>query len=130
MMLSDLCEEFVGSEGEAWDAVAVLRFVQLALIGFLEGNEAPHQVIDENHWKSDVWVNRTYIRACNWQSMPGRLMRRSQERIKRVLSGSVPPDRITVQNAWENSEAWVTAVIPRKPCHQVPTPPLLPAIKG
>mmetsp|Transcript_33100 Transcript_33100/g.74802 ORF Transcript_33100/g.74802 Transcript_33100/m.74802 type:complete len:201 (-) Transcript_33100:61-663(-) len=128
MVLTDLCKQLVGREGEPWDTVPSLRLGQDLLVGFLQRDEPSHQVIHVHHRHPDIGVDGADEGAGGRQPMLRLLVRRGQERIERVLCRAVAPHGFAVQDAGQDRKPRVPSVISRERSHQLPAAPLLPPV--
>eukprot|EP00966_Prymnesium_polylepis_P172345 3985743-Prymnesium_polylepis.1 len=130
MVLADLSKELIGSEGEAWHNVTLLRFGEPRLVRLLESDEPSHQVIDVDHGDPHVGIDWADVSAAGRQAVLGLLVRRGEKRIERVLCGPIAPHRIVVQHTRQHGKTRVTAVVAHKLRHEISTGFLLPSVVG
>ena len=74
VMFPDLGEKLVRGEGEARNAVSVLRFGQIVRVRLLQSDEPTHEVVDEDHRHSDVRVDGADVGIACGQTEPRRLV--------------------------------------------------------
>mmetsp|Transcript_23859 Transcript_23859/g.48489 ORF Transcript_23859/g.48489 Transcript_23859/m.48489 type:complete len:329 (+) Transcript_23859:141-1127(+) len=115
----DLAEELARREAETRHVVDALRLIQLRLGRSLQCNQTTHEVVHEHHWQLDVQRDRVLEFLTS---------RRGEQRIKRVLGGTVAPNGLRVQHPRQNCDARVAAIAASKLVEKLTARTLLQAI--